>query len=276
MIHKSAQVLIGLVLLFGLQACGEDEEAIMLANYQSDLLIANSAIDSLNYTVESSNLLIDELRSRADSLQHVDDKLLQTVQDLNKEVRQWRQLYSEQKRKSEELGKELERMKREKQVDQQSIARLRSESDSLNTALLDAHTDIRRQSDHIRQLEMNLAQTQDRAETLAAAQNSVLLYAAGEKYLVENGYLDTSRPFGSGFRKQYKLIKKIRSDDPGVQLLPIGQPQLLEGKIETFIDRYGKLKKGTDYKAIKEGSGTQIIFTNELHGGSGVLAIIKD
>ena len=73
-----------------------------------------------------------------------------------------------------------------------------------------------------RNLEMNLAQTRDQAETLAAAQNAVHLYAASEKYLKDNGYLESSRPFGGGFRKQFKLIKKIRSDDPGVQLIPIG------------------------------------------------------
>ena len=67
-------------------SCGEDEDAIRLAEFQTNLQMANAAIDSLNYTVESSNLLIDELRARADSLQHVDDKLLASVQKLNREI----------------------------------------------------------------------------------------------------------------------------------------------------------------------------------------------
>ena len=259
-----------------LSSCANEEQEQLLLQLQSDLGIANATIDSLTYSLDDSNLLLDGMRAQVDSTQQVNNKLLENVQKLNKELRQWRKLATEYKKNNEQLTGQIERLKVEKKADRQAIAKLRAEADSLNGVLLETHTSIRRQSDHIRQLEMDLAQTQDRAATLAAAQNSVLLYAAGEKYLVENGYLDTSRPFGSGFRKQYKLIKKIRSDDPGVQLLPIGQPQLLEGKIETFVDRYGKLKKGTDYKATKEESGTQIIFTNELHGGSGVLAIIKD
>ncbi len=275
MIHKSAQVLIGLVLLFGLQACGEDEEAIMLANYQSDLLIANSAIDSLNYTVESSNLLIDELRSRADSLQHVDDKLLQTVQDLNKEVRQWRQLYSEQKRKSEELGKELERMKREKQVDQQSIARLRSESDSLNTALLDAHTDIRRQSDHIRNLEDNLTTAQTALEEIKTAQASVRILMATAGFLKESNYLKTNRSLGKLFRTSFKLDRRLDINDPQVRILPMGEPIFIEGKLKALVDRYGKLKENRDYQKDKEDGQVRIIFINELLAGVDVLAIVE-
>ena len=116
-------------------SCGEDEDAIRLAEFQNNLQMANATIDSLNYTVESSNLLIDELRARADSLQHVDDKLLASVQKLNREVKKWRRLASEQKRMNQQLTQQIERMKVEKQADKRSIAHLRSQADSLNSAL---------------------------------------------------------------------------------------------------------------------------------------------
>ena len=181
-------------------SCGEDENARRLAEFQTNLQLANATIDSLNYTVESSNLLIDELRARADSLQHVDDKLLASVQKLNREVKKWRRLATEQKRMNQQLTEQIERMKVEKQGDKRSIAKLRTAADSLNSALLDAHTSIRRQSDHIRKTELDLAQAQDDIAELKKARNSVVVYMASEGYLKENGYLDTARPFGRVFR----------------------------------------------------------------------------
>ncbi|MBN63941.1 MAG: hypothetical protein CME20_21500 [Gemmatimonadetes bacterium] len=259
-----------------LASCADEEQEQLLLQLQGDLSKANATIDSLTYSLDDSNLLLDGMRAQVDSTQRVNDRLLENAQKLNKELRQWRKLATEYKKNNEKLTGEIERLKVEKQADRQAIAQLRAEADSLNGVLLETHTSIRRQSDHVRRLEMDLAQTRDQAETLAKAQDAVHLYAAGEKYLKDNGYLQTSRPFGGGFRKQYKLIKKIRSDDPGVQLVPIGQGQVLEGKIDAFVDRYGKLKKGEDYQTAKVDGGSRITFVNDLIGGTGVLAIIKD
>ena len=259
-----------------LASCADEEQEQLLLQLQGDMSKANATIDSLTYSLDDSNLLLDGMRAQVDSTQRVNDRLLENAQKLNKELRQWRKLATEYKKNNEKLTGEIERLKVEKQADRQAIAQLRAEADSLNGVLLETHTSIRRQSDHIRRLEMDLAQTRDQAETLAKAQDAVHLYAAGEKYLKDNGYLQTSRPFGGGFRKQYKLIKKIRSDDPGVQLVPIGQGQVLEGKIDAFVDRYGKLKKGEDYQTAKVDGGSRITFVNDLIGGTGVLAIIRD
>ena len=259
-----------------LASCADEEQEQLLLQLQGDLSKANATIDSLTYSLDDSNLLLDGMRAQVDSTQRVNDRLLENAQKLNKELRQWRKLATEYKKNNEKLTGEIERLKVEKQADLPAIAPLRAEADSLNGVLLETHTSIRRQSDHIRRLEMDLAQTRDQAETLAKAQDAVLLFAAGEKYLKDNGYLQTSRPFGGGFRKQYKLVKKIRSDDPGVQLVPIGQGQVLEGKIDAFVDRYGKLKKGEDYQTAKVDGGSRITFVNDLIGGTGVLAIIKD
>ena len=259
-----------------LVSCADEEQEQLLLQLQGDLSKANAAIDSLTYSLDDSNLLLDGMRAQVDSAQHVNDTMLNNMKTLNIKLRKWTAIAEERRKKNEELGGIIERMKREKQANTQNIAKFRAEADSLNGVLLETHTSIRRQSDHIRRLEMDLAQTRDQAETLAKAQDAVHLYAAGEKYLKDNGYLDTSRPFGGGFRKQYRLVKKIRSDDPGVQLVPIGQGHVLEGKISAFVDRYGKLRKGEDYQSAKVEGGSRITFVNELVGGTGVLAIIKD
>ena len=259
-----------------LTSCADEEQEQLLLQLQNDMATANTTIDSLTYSLDDTSLLLDGMRAQVDSTQQVNDNMLESVQKLNKEMRRWSKIAGERQKKVEEQNRIINEMKNEKRIDRRAIARLRVEADSLNGELLTTHTSIRRQSDHIRNLEMNLAQTRDKAETLAAAQHSVHLYAASEKYLKDNGYLQSSRPFGGGFRKQFKLIKKIRSDAPGVQLVPIGNGQVIEGKIDQFVDRYGKLKKGNDYKSTKTDGGTQITFVNELIGGTGVLAILKD
>ena len=162
-----------------LASCADEEQEQLLLQLQGDMSKANATIDSLTYSLDDSNLLLDGMRAQVDSTQRVNDRLLENAQKLNKELRQWRKLATEYKKNNEKLTGEIERLKVEKQADRQAIAQLRAEADSLNGVLLETHTSIRRQSDHIRRLEMDLAQTRDQAETLAKAQDAVHLYAAG-------------------------------------------------------------------------------------------------
>ena len=266
---------IGLVLGLSLLSCGESEEVRKLAAFQEELRLANASIDSLNYTIDASSQLIDELRMRADSLQQVDAKLLASVQQLSKEVRQWNTLYTEQKRKNEQLTVEIERFKREKQVDQQTITRLRTQADSLNGALLVAHSSIRRQSDHIRRMEGDLSQAREEVAGLKQAQVSVRLCVGTEEFMEEQGYLESSRPFGRALRKAYKLDRKPAPEDPNVRLVPVGESIVLQRKLRALVDRYGRLKEGQDYKESKEGGQVKITFTSELLGGVDVLAIVE-
>lgn len=259
-----------------LVACGPSEEELRLVELTADLTTANTTIDSLNYTVESSNLLIDEMRARVDSLQQVDQKLLESVQRLSREVRQWRDLATEQKKMNEQLTAEIERMKREKQSDQRVIARLRSQADSVNTALLDAHTSIRRQEDHIKRMDLELGKSRDEVALLRQAQTSVRVYAATEQFLKDNGYLETDRIFGRAFKKSFKLIKRLDPQDPRVQLAPIGEPVRFEGEVDAYVDRFGELKKGNGYSTKKVEGGVNVTFSDAMLGGTDVLVVLKN
>lgn len=262
--------------LFLVAACGPSEEELRLQELTADLDVANATIDSLNYTIESSNLLLDEMRSRVDSLQQVDAKLLESVQRLNREVRQWRDLAREREEMNQQLTAEIERLKRDKQGDQRTIARLRSQADSVNTALLAAHTSIRRQEDHIKRMETELSQSRDEVAMLRQAETSVRIYAATEDFLRENGYLKTDRIFGRAFKKSYKLIKRLDPSDPRVQLVPIGEATALPGEVQAYVDRFGELKEGDSFRDQKDEAGTvQVTFTDQLLGGSDVLVVLK-
>ena len=257
-------------------SCGPNEEEILLQQFESDLELANSTIDSLNYTVESSNLLIDEMRARVDSLQRVDAKLLETVQKLNGDIKKWRTLASEHRRKNEQLSAEIERMKRDKKADQRTFARLRAESDSLTNALLESHTSIRRREDHLRQMEVELAQARDTAAQLRVAETSVRILVGSESYLKENGFLTSSRSLGRAFRKKHKLASKLDPADLRVKLVPIGDTISLDGNLKALVDRYGNLKEGEAYKKSKGDGAVEITFVDALLGGVDVLAIMKE
>ncbi len=272
------RTLIPFIALF-FAACTNKEQEMLLLQLQSDMVRANAAIDSLTYSLDDSNRLLDDMRAQVDSTQQVNDTLLKNVQKLNKELRHWSKLATEYKQSNARLKREIEQLRREKQTDRSTISQLRAETDRLNGELLETHSSIRRQSDHIRRLERELAQTKaelDEAQAQAAAQNAVYLYAANETQLIEQGYLKTHRPFGSGFRKQYELVKQIRRDNPGTQVAPIGQTIALPGEVEALVDHYGKLRKGDDYEMKRGEAGVQVTFLNELAGGTGVLAVLKE
>ena len=270
------RTLILFIVLF-LAACTNKEQEMLLLQLQSDMERANSTIDSLTYSLDDSNRLLDDMRAQVDSTQQVNDKLLENVQKLNKELRHWSKLATEYKESNERLKLEIDQLKQDKLADRSTISQLRAEADRLNGELLETHSSIRRQSDHIRRLEQELAQTKaELDEARKMAQNVVYLYAANETQLKEQGYLQTKRPFGNGFRKEYKLIKKIRHDSPGAQVAPIGQSIALAGEISAFVDHYGKLRKGDDYEVTHDEAGVQVTFLNELAGGTGVLAVLKE
>ena len=272
-----ALVAVSLVLALGVLSCGPSEEEILIGELGEDLVVANSAIDSLTYSVESSNSTINEMRALVDSLQHVDDRLLASVQQLNKDLKHWRALAGEQQRKNDELAAEIQLLQREKRVDQRSIARVRAEADSLNSSLLEAHTDLRRQEGRIDRLQAELATSRDDAAQLERAQTTVRLYVASESYLKDNGFLKASRKLGRGFRKSYTLIKRLDPTDPKVLLVPIGDPLFVEGEISALVDRYGKLKEGRVFekKKDKERGGVEITFVDDMLGGVDILAVVK-
>ena len=84
---RTALAAVAVLLAAGLLSCGPSEEELLLAELQEGMDQASATIDSLNYQVDSVNLLLDDARAQADSLNYVNEKLLSQVQNLNKEVK---------------------------------------------------------------------------------------------------------------------------------------------------------------------------------------------
>lgn len=276
MSRKIALWLAAVPLVLGLLSCGPSDEEKMLAQVQEDLRSANATVDSLEYTVNSSNQLIDQLRAQADSTQTVSADLLASIQMLNGQVKEWRQLATQYKESNQRLNAEIQRLRQEQEGDRQAMTRLRAQSDSLGSELVDAHTSIERQSDHIRGMEQELAQERDRASHLEQVQASVSLYVATERLLEQQGILEAGRPFGRAFRKGYRVVRKLDPQDPNTRLVPIGQAVPLGGGIDAVADRYGRLREGDDYRIRKENGERTITFVNPLLAGQEVVAVLSE
>lgn len=282
---RTLTLLIPLLLL----ACGgqkppAEENAKALDQLQDELHQANAVIDSLNYTVDTSNQIIDGLRAQVAGLQKVDARLYNSVQALSAELRNWRTQAEDQQQRNQAMSAELERLKKERRTDQQTIDRLRREADSLNTALFEADGAIRRQVDQLDQLRSELAQAkgevaQARAATSAAEEAgrqallAVRVFPAGEQFLREQGYLEAGRKM---FRKSYKLIRALDPADPHLRQAAIGQPVELEGDLRALADRYGRLREGNDYQQEKLEGRVRLTFTNPLLQGAEVAAVMGE
>ncbi len=273
MSRRAAAPVVALAFGIGLCACGPSKEQLALAQLEKDLAAANAVIDSLNYTVESSNLLIDQLRAQVDSTQEVNEKLLASVQQLSREVREWRELAAEYEHTNERFAVEIARLKEEKQADQRRVARLQQESDSLAAALLEAHASIHRHSDRLRSMETELAQARSQITQLQRATTGVTVLTGTEKQLQQSGHLETTRPLGRSLRKVHRAARPLDPADPGVRVVDIGESLAVEGRVSALVDRYGELKKGQDYKVSQQDGRTTITFVSELLSGADVLVI---
>ena len=60
-------------------SCADEEQEQLLLQLQGDLSKANAAIDSLTYSLDDSNLLLDGMRAQVDSAQHVNDTMLNNM-----------------------------------------------------------------------------------------------------------------------------------------------------------------------------------------------------
>lgn len=277
------------VCVYLLVACGNQtppggEDAQALTQLQEELHQANAVIDSLNYTVDASNQVIDGLRAQVSSLQKVDARLYESVQQLSAELRNWRTQAEDQRERNQAMSAELERLRQEKRSDQQTIARLRREADSLNAALLEANGALRRQVGHLDALQQELHAARGDADLARhaaqaaqsagrRAQLAVHVFADGEQSLLRQGFLEAGRRM---FRRTYRLTKALDPADPRLRPATIGEPLELEGDLRGLADRYGRLREGRDFVAEKVEGRVRVTFTNPLLQGAEVLAVVGD
>ncbi len=258
---------LALLLCIGLSACGESE----VEKQKRVIAQKEASIDSLEDEVGSSQAELVTLKTQLDSLTKFEMLLQEKNQQLQKEVKKYRAIAEQRRRKNEDLQTAISQLQEEKEADSAKIDRLITESDSLTVALREQRDVTMKLTQNLDSANKDIERTQ---EKLDQAKNAVRVVVGTEDGLKADGFLETDRRF---FRKGYKLVQKPGHDAYTVNVLAIGGSLTLEPgkKLKELIGRSGKLKKGTDYTVSLSAAGTQITLVSELLKGEAVLVVIE-
>ena len=230
-----------------------------------------ASIDSLETEVGSAQTELVTLKTQLDSLTKFEMLLQEKNQQLQKEVKKYRAIAEQRRRKNEELQAAITELEEQKVADAAKIDRLITESDSLTVALRDQRDVAMKLSKDLDTAQQNIEKTE--AE-LDQAKNAVRVVVGTEDGLKADGFLETGRRF---FRKGYKLVQKPGHKDMKVKYFAIGERVTLERgkKLKELIGRSGKLKKDKDYTVSLSAEGTHVTLVNDLLKGEAVLVVIE-
>ena len=258
---------LALLLFIGLTACGESE----VERQQRVIAQKEASIDSLQTEVGSAQAELVTLKTQLDSLTKFEMLLQEKNQQLQKEVKKYRAIAEQRRRKNEELQAAIAELEEQKVADAAKIDRLITESDSLTVALRDQRDVAMKLSKDLDTAQQNIEKTE--AE-LDQAKNAVRVVVGTEDGLKADGFLETGRRF---FRKGYKLVQKPGHKDMKVKYFAIGERLTLERgkKLKELIGRTGKLKKDKDYTVSLSAEGTHVTLVNDLLKGEAVLVVTE-
>ena len=258
---------LALLLCIGLSACGESE----VERQKRVIAQKEASIDSLETEVGSAQTELVTLKTQLDSLTKFEMLLQEKNQQLQKEVKKYRAIAEQRRRKNEELQAAIAELEEQKVADAAKIDRLITESDSLTVALRDQRDVAMKLSKDLDTAQQNIEKTE--AE-LDQAKNAVRVVVGTEDGLKADGFLETGRRF---FRKGYKLVQKPGHKDMKVKYFAIGERLTLERgkKLKELIGRSGKLKKDKDYTVNLSAEGTHVTLVNDLLKGEAVLVVIE-
>lgn len=247
----------------------EPEVDPYVVQLESEVATYTAQIDSMHNVVDGLNSRINSVRTQMDSARASNKVLLASLRKVTNEMKEYRRLYSEQKKASEKLISELKQARAEKELATVAVKELRGEVDSLNNALYTKTVRLVR-------LESSLEEALEERKTLEETATSVLVITGTADELKEKGYLKTWR--AAIFSKNYKVI-----DFPDVlesnliKRISLGETLALAGELEAICDRHGKMEKGKEYEVSKGPAGQSLItFIDDTLQGQRILAVFKN
>ena len=248
----------------------EPEVDPYVVGLEAEVATYTAQIDSMDNVVIGLNDRINTLRTQMDSARAANKVLLSSLRKVTSEMKEYRRLYGEQKKANERLVSELRQVRAEREQATEEVRALKSEVDSLNTALYSKTVRLVR-------LESSLEQALEEKRMLSEAATSVLVIQGTEDDLKSKGYLETSRSF---FRKKYKIASfpDVLEGEGGdaVMRISLGETLALDGELDALCDRHGKLEKGKEYEVRQGPPGQSLItFIDDTLQGQRILAIVK-
>jgi hypothetical protein len=249
---------------------GEPEVDPYVVQLESEVATYTSQIDSMNNVVDGLNGRINTLRTQMDSSRASNQVLLSSLRKVTNEMKEYRRLYSEQKKANERLISELKQARAENESAAIEVKGLKTEVDSLNNALYTKTVRLVR-------LESSLEEAMEEKKALEETATSVLVVTGTEDGLKAKGYLKAWRA-AMIFRKNYRVINFPDVLDSNIiKRISLGETLALIGELEAICDRHGKLEKGKEYEVSKGPGGQSLItFIDDTLQGQRILAVLKD
>jgi hypothetical protein len=247
----------------------EPEVDPYVVQLESEVATYTSQIDSMNNVVDGLNGRINTLRTQMDSSRASNQVLLSSLRKVTNEMKEYRRLYSEQKKANERLISELKQARAENESAAIEVTGLKTEVDSLNNALYTKTVRLVR-------LESSLEEAMEEKKALEETATSVLVVTGTEDDLKAKGYLKAWR--AAIFSKNYRVINYPDVLDSNIiKRISLGETLALMGELEAICDRHGKLEKGKEYEVSKGPGGQSLItFIDDTLEGQRILAVLKD
>jgi len=246
----------------------EPEVDPYVVQLESEVATYTSQIDSMNNVVDGLNGRINTLRTQMDSARASNKVLLASLRKVTNEMKEYRRLYGEQKKKNEQLITELKQVRADKEAATAEVKGLRTEVDSLNNALYSKTVRLVR-------LESSLEEAMEEKKALEETATSVLVVTGTEDELKEQGYLKTWR--AAIFSKNYKVIDfpdVLESNQ--IKRISLGETLALQGELQAICDRHGKMEKGKEYEVSKGPAGQSLItFIDDTLQGQRIIVVFK-
>ena len=247
----------------------EPEVDPYVVQLESEVATYTSQIDSMNNVVDGLNGRINTLRTQMDSSRASNQVLLSSLRKVTNEMKEYRRLYSEQKKANEILISELKQAREDNESAAIDVQGLKTEVDSLNNALYTKTVRLVR-------LESGLEEALEEKKALEETATSVLVVTGTADDLKTKGYLKTWR--AAIFSKNYRVIDFPDVLDSNlIKRISLGETLALMGELEAICDRHGKMEKGKEYEVSKGPGGQSLItFIDDTLRGQRVLAVLKD
>ena len=247
----------------------EPEVDPYVVQLESEVATYTSQIDSMNNVVDGLNGRINTLRTQMDSSRASNQVLLSSLRKVTNEMKEYRRLYSEQKRANERLISELKQAREDNESAAVEVKGLKTEVDSLNNALYTKTVRLVR-------LESSLEEALEEKKALEETATAVLVVTGTADELKTKGYLKTWR--AAIFSKNYRVIDFPDVLDSNlIKRISLGETLALMGELEAICDRHGKMEKGKEYEVSKGPGGQSLItFIDDTLQGQRILAVLKD
>lgn len=238
-----------------------------LVQLEQDMAVYTSQIDSMNVVIGTLNERIDFIRTQKDSAHTSNKVLLASLRNVTREMKEYRQLYNEQRKLNKQLRSQLVQVQAEKKEAVAELEELRGGLAKKDEELVDRETRIKR-------LEASLQESQEREAESVDALSQVWVYTGLRQGLEEAGYLQIRQK--TIFTNEYKRIGFPNEMDDEVAKVSIGVPIAIQGEIQFLADRHGKLKRKKEYSLEKQGDGSYVlVFLDPLLVGQRVLVVLK-